>query len=143
MKKIALIITAAVMLNFGTMIFKNFANTSYAETKSINDYNYSFNVQDKLTLDSDSQPASYFDDDDNSPIVSFITRIIEFATKIIGSIGVILLIISGFMFMVSQGNQQKLDEAKDIFKFTVIGLVVVFLSYLITIFVQSIFASNG
>ncbi len=68
--------------------------------------------------------------------------LIDFAITIMGSIAVILFIVAGFMFMASNGNSQKLDEAKDIMKYAAIGLIVALLSYVITIFVQSIF-SNG
>lgn len=101
-----------------------------------------FNVKEVLTLDKANQPKKYFDDEEYSPIVSFILDIINFATTIMGSIAVILFIIAGFMFMLGQGNQQKIDEAKDVIKYATIGLIVAFLSYIITIFVQSIFVAN-
>lgn len=77
-----------------------------------------------------------------NPIVAFILEVIVFATEIIGSIALILLIVAGIMFMASQGNQQTIDSAKDIVKYAVIGLIVTFLSYIITIFVQSLFTSS-
>ncbi|MFA6917361.1 MAG: pilin [Candidatus Gracilibacteria bacterium] len=154
MKKIALIIITAFILNFTASIFATVAyandpeDTQAAETTpapavtptpgSISDPGLTFNVKDYLKLEGADQV--YFQE--GSPIVALITRVIEFATYIIGSIAVILVIIAGFMFMVSQGNQQKLDEAKEIFKYAVIGLIIVFLSYIITIFAQSIFAAK-
>ncbi|MCX6735230.1 MAG: pilin [Candidatus Peregrinibacteria bacterium] len=101
-----------------------------------------FNVKENLKLDSGEQPKKYFADSTQSPIVSLIITVIDFAITIMGSIAVILFIVAGFMFMASQGNSQKLDEAKDIIKYAAIGLIVALLSYVITIFVQSIF-SNG
>lgn len=110
-------------------------------------YETYFPVNKYLTLPGGEQPLQYFEGKANegdpegkySPIVAFIIRIINFATRIIGSIAIILLIITGFMFMFAQGNQQQLDEAKDMLKYTIIGLIVTFLSYIIVIFVQSIF----
>lgn len=101
-----------------------------------------FNVKEVLTLEKKEQPKKYFDDEEYSPIVSFILDIINFATTIMGSLAVILFIIAGFMFMLGQGTQQKIDEAKDVIKYAAIGLIVAFLSYIITIFVQSIFVAN-
>lgn len=103
-----------------------------------------FNVQKNLTLDNGDQQKKYFTNGTNgpSPIVSFITTVIDFAITIMGSIAVILFIIAGFMMMTASGNPQKLDEAKDIIKYAAIGLIVALLSYVIVIFVQSIF-SNG
>ncbi len=101
-----------------------------------------FDVKKNLTLDDGEQPKKYFADDENTPIVSFLLSVIDFATIIVGSIAIILLIVAGFMFMFAQGNQQEVDEAKDIVKYAVIGLIVIFLSYIITIFVQSIFIAE-
>jgi len=98
-----------------------------------------FSVSKNLKLDNGQQPQKYFGDKQNSPIVAFILSVIDFATIVIGSIAVILIIISGFMFMFAQGNEQNLTNAKDMFKYAVIGLLVVFLSYTIATFVQSIF----
>lgn len=103
-----------------------------------------FDVTKNLTLDNEDQAKKYFSKDPNapSPIVALVLTFINFAITIMGSIAVILLIVAGFMFMTAQGNSQKLDEAKDIIKYAAIGLLVALLSYVITIFVQSIF-SNG
>lgn len=95
-----------------------------------------FDVTDILKLD--DQPQSYFSKGD-SPIVAAILMFIEFATRIIGILAVILLIIAGFMFMTAQGNQQGIDNAKDVVKYAVIGLAVTFLSYVIITFIQSMF----
>lgn len=102
-----------------------------------------FDVRDILRLpptgETEEQPGVYFEDTKYSPIVSFIIRIIDYATKIIGSIAIILFIIAGFTFMLSTGNQQTLDRAKDIALYAIIGLVVTFFSYVIAIFIQSVF----
>ncbi|MBD3360811.1 hypothetical protein GF366_03350 [Candidatus Peregrinibacteria bacterium] len=102
-----------------------------------------FNVREILSLDEEVQPQKYFEEDGETPIVAFILSIINFALRIIGSIAIIILIIGGFMFMFAQGNQQKLDEAKDVVKYAIIGLLVTFLSYIIVITVQSLFISEG
>ena len=97
-----------------------------------------FNVGEYLNLDEGEQDQEYFDDQEG-PIIGFILRILNYATGIMGSIGVILMIIAGFRFMAAQGNQQNVDEAKDMVKYAVIGLVVAFSSYVVVIFVQSVF----
>jgi hypothetical protein len=98
-----------------------------------------FDVGEWLTLDDDEQEAGYFSDTERIPIVSFILSVINFALRIIGSLAIILIIVAGFMMMFSQGNQQKLDEAKDVVKYAIIGLLVTFFSYLLVIFIQSLF----
>ena len=114
----------------------NFPDPGECKLSNLTDTKFPINT---LRLDNDEQPEKYFKDENNSPIVAFILSVIDFATIVIGSIAVILIIISGFMFMFAQGNEQNLTNAKDMFKYAVIGLLVVFLSYTIATFVQSIF----
>lgn len=141
MKKIVTIILAALLINLGFAIIPKVfaANEELTET--------TFPVKDILRLPGTGtaadQPGAYYNDPaGHSPIVSFILRVINFAMKIIGSIAIILFIIAGFMMMFAGGNQQNLDKAKDIFKYALIGLIVAFLSYVIVIFVQSIFVTT-
>ncbi|MBI4234844.1 hypothetical protein HY604_00935 [Candidatus Peregrinibacteria bacterium] len=100
--------------------------------------NLKFDVGKTLSLDSGDQEKSYFSSD-NPPIIELILAVIEFATKVIGSIAIIILIIGGFMFMFSQGNEQNLSNAKDVIKYAIIGLIVTFASYIAVLFVQSLF----
>lgn len=135
MKKIALILLSAFMF---ASLAPAITSPAFAIDPAIKELKeLQFDVGKYLKLD-EGQEQKYFGEGKN-PIVEFILRTINFALTIIGSIAIIILIISGFMMMFSQGNQQKLDEAKDIFKYAIIGLVVTFLSYIIVIFVQSIF----
>lgn len=102
-----------------------------------------FSVGKILTLPGIQQPTAYLKDDKYGPVTAFILYIINFATRIIGSLAIIMFIISGFMFMFAQGNQQKIDNAKEVIKYAIIGLIATFLAYLIIIFVQSLFIANG
>ena len=98
-----------------------------------------FDVSGWLKLDN-GQDQSYFNDPQGrTPIVSFIISVIDFATKIIGSMAIILFIAAGFMMMVSKGNQQQIDSAKDMFKYAIVGLLVTFVSYLLITAIQSFF----
>lgn len=118
-----------------------------SDTNSDTDTGYSLKEQtfdiDILGSDQDFLNEKNEDGSENeSPIVAFLLRIINFALTVIGSIAILVLIIGGFMLMVAQGNQQKLDEAKDVIKYAIIGLIVTFLSYIIVIFVQSLFITS-
>ncbi len=103
-----------------------------------------FSVGKYLKLDKGEQRGTYFEGDDTdgiegSPIVKLIVGVIDFAIIIIGTIAVILIIITGFRFMLAQGNEQDITNAKDMFKYAIIGLIIALLSYTITTFVQSLF----
>ncbi len=136
MKKIAFTILAALIVNFGLSLVS--LAPAYAANDELKDVQFDITKNLSLGTDEQGQEYLYSQRDNESPIASLIISVIEFATQIIGTISVILLIIAGFIFMSSQGNQQQIDKAKDIFKYTVIGLLITFLSYLIVIFVQSL-----
>lgn len=73
------------------------------------------------------------------PIVAFILNIINLLTKVAGTIAVLMLIITGFIMMFSQGNQNVIEKAKSMFGYEIIGIIVVFLSYVLVVLVQGIF----
>lgn len=137
MKKFALILLSAFIFTAMVPALTGPALASDPDITKLKELQ--FDVGDTLNLGGDEQPQTYFGEGQN-PIQEFIIRIINFALTIIGSIAIIILIIGGFQMMLSQGNQQKLDEAKDVVKYAIIGLIVTLLSYVIVISVQSIFA---
>lgn len=92
----------------------------------------------------DIQNQSYFgkeagDERTYYPVFRFIVDIIETLTKIAGTIAVIMLILTGFLMMFSQGNQNTLEKAKQMFLYEILGMVAILLSYLMVTLVQSIF----
>ncbi len=103
---------------------------------------HQFSVGKILNLADGQQQQSYFKTNGNTPIVNLVLTGIDVALRVIGSLAVIILIIGGFRMMVSQGDQTALDSAKEIVKYAVFGLVITFLSYIIVIFVQSLFVTE-
>ncbi len=149
MKKLTLIILLAFIISFVPSLIKLgttensdncYKSTSVYASTDLKDWTFDTS---KISLDpnpnDDEETRDYFKSD--KPIVAFILMIINVALITMGSIAIIILIIGGFMMMFSQGNQQKLDEAKDVVKYAMIGLIVAFLSYIIVLFVQSLFVS--
>ena len=63
------------------------------------------------------------------------TKIIKLITQVFGALGVLLLIISGVMMVMSRGEETMLQKAKQTFIYTLIGLVIGFLSYTIVRFI--------
>jgi len=118
-------------------------NSAEDEQKTLKGHQFDLGILDTdygTENKTDSQKQSYFKSD--NPIVSFLLSIIQFATLIIGSLAIIILIIGGFMLVTSQGNQQQLDSGKKTIKYAIIGLVVTFLSYVIVTSVQSLFITE-
>lgn len=148
MKKTILITLSALILNLGLTLIPSPVGNFEAQAVFKDLKETQFSVGDNLDLDGseedNQQNTDYFDetDDKRSPIVKFAIRVIDFMTKVIGSIAMLLLIIAGFMFMVAQGDQQQIDNAKDVFKYAVIGLLITFFSYTIILLLQSLFSSS-
>jgi len=61
---------------------------------------------------------------------------------IVGSLSLIMFIYGGFMFLISAGSSESISKAKKIIVAAVIGLVIVFASYLIIKFVLGALGIN-
>ncbi len=64
-----------------------------------------------------------------------ITNIVNTILIMIGVVAIIAIIIAGFRFALSQGNEKNISAARDTILYAVIGLVVAILSYAIVHFV--------
>jgi cbb3-type cytochrome oxidase subunit 3 len=62
-------------------------------------------------------------------------RIVGSILAFIGVIFFLLIIFAGLTWMLSQGNQQKVEKAKDLMIAAVIGLIIVLAAYSITAFI--------
>ena len=64
-------------------------------------------------------------------------RVLQQAISLVGIIFFALILWAGFLWMTSAGNEQRVDEAKQILLAAVIGLIIVAAAYAITRFVGS------
>lgn len=127
MKRIA--ITLLAILGFSIMI----SSTAMASSGQ-------FSVTKYLKA-SDEHKMSYFDQGEGStisPIAEVILRVIDIMVLVIGSLAGLALIVGGIMFITGAGNEQSLQRGKDIFKYSLAGLAVAFLSFAMVTFVESI-----
>lgn len=147
-KKISkLMVTLAVVFGLGTALVAPvalIANTANATTTL---KEQTFPVDVYLDLDSgkdgtQEQAQSYFKDPKKNPTVEFLVKVLELAIKIAGTLAVLLLIGTGLTMVMSQGSQDILEKAKQMFLYEIIGLIVIFLSYVAITFVQSIFTTT-
>lgn len=152
MRKLISIILASIILSTGLGLSAGtFGLTTHAEDLK----ELEFSVTKYLTVpgapDADGkptseQPQSYFTGGDDSqqtpfPVTTFILDTLNLLVKVAGTIAVFMLIITGFVMMFSQGNQNALEKAKSMFMYTIIGLLVIFLSYVMVTLVQGIFTN--
>lgn len=64
--------------------------------------------------------------DGNAGIFRTITNILLF---LIGAVAVIMLVIGGFRYVISGGDQSQVTSAKNTILYAIIGIIVAFLSY--------------
>ena len=69
---------------------------------------------------------------------NILNRLITVLITTIGTFAVLMLVIAAFMMIGSEGDQNRLQKGKNIFLYTIIGLVVAFTSYMLVQFVLSI-----
>ncbi len=72
-------------------------------------------------------------------VIYFIITGIEFATKIISAFALLFIIAGGIVLMVSSGNSSLQQKGKRLILYSILGLVIAFLSLIIVTSVQSIF----
>jgi hypothetical protein len=78
---------------------------------------------------------------DKYSIINMISLIIQSILSLLGIIFLVLILISGFQWMMSNGNEEIIGKAKDRIKNSIIGLAIVVLSFSISVFVFSIIPS--
>lgn len=74
-----------------------------------------------------------------------IGRIIQIALSFLGAVAIVIVMYAGFLWMSSNGDEEKISQAQKILKNAVIGLVIVLASWGITTFILSRLAAalNG
>lgn len=78
-------------------------------------------------------------DGNSTDLPAFITNIVNIMLFLAGVVAVIMIIIGGIRFVVSNGDSGSVKSAKDTVLYSVIGLIVVILAYAIVNFVINSF----
>ena len=78
-----------------------------------------------------------------TPLPQAIGRIINIILSVLGLIATILIIIAGFQWMTSAGNEEKIAAAKKLMMAAIIGLVITLLAYAISNFVIGKLSTTG
>lgn len=68
----------------------------------------------------------------SSTLVEYFTLILDAVLKMGGLVVVMLLVHSGFLFVTSQGNDQKLEEAKKSFTWVIVGAAIILGGWAVT-----------
>lgn len=80
-------------------------------------------------------PDAFGEDSDPIDMRNIVGNIIKAILGLLGIIFLILLIWAGFKYMTAAGNEEQITEAKKQILQAVIGLIIIFASYAITLFV--------
>lgn len=67
----------------------------------------------------------------SSQVLCILQKVLNFLLAIAFIVAVIFLIIGGFRYVVSQGNEESLEKAKGTITNAIIGIVVIVLAYII------------
>jgi quinol-cytochrome oxidoreductase complex cytochrome b subunit len=79
----------------------------------------------------------------DTSVSTFILKIINIALAVAGLIAVLFLIIGGFRYITSAGNEESAEQAKKIIVNAIIGVVVIILSFVIVRVISSALVSNS
>ncbi len=75
-------------------------------------------------------------------LTQFIMKIINIALGVAGLIAVLFLIIGGFRYITSAGNEETAEQAKKIIVNAIIGIVVIILSFVIVRVIANALLNN-
>ena len=78
----------------------------------------------------------------DTSLTGFIMKIINIALAIAGLIAVLFLIIGGFRYITSAGNEETAEQAKKIITNAIIGIVVIILSFVIVRVISNALLTN-
>lgn len=78
----------------------------------------------------------------DTSLSGFILKIINIALAVAGLIAVLFLIIGGFRYITSAGNEETAEQAKKIITNAIIGIVVIILSFVIVRVISNALANN-
>ena len=105
-------------------------------------------ITDKLKTDTNAQSEAFLEEaglNKDISLAEVVSVIIYAFLSILGVVFIVLIIYAGFLWMTSAGSEEKIKKAKDIMLAAVIGLIIIFSAYAITVFIfdRVIFGSEG
>jgi hypothetical protein len=72
---------------------------------------------------------------EEADLIKIIFEIIRYLLSFLGVAAVLIIIYGGFLWMSAGGNEEKVGKAKKIITQAIIGLIIILLSYSLTMFV--------
>jgi hypothetical protein len=100
-----------------------------------------FDVTDTQTgLKLEGQGNNNFNTDiEGGPIIGTINTVANFLVRMISVFALVVFIIGAFLLITANGDENRINQGKDALKYSLLGIVIVMMSYTIIVLVQSIF----
>ena len=70
-------------------------------------------------------------------------NVIKALLGVVGSLALLVVILGGFMWVISAGNEEKIKKGKDMVTWAAFGLVVIFFAYALVTFVVNAVTGGG
>ncbi len=103
---------------------------------------YASSLSEALSDEISSEGSGLFSVRGDNAMGDFATKIVNIALPLAGLATLVLLIIAGYKMISSQGNPEKLKDAKEMITNAIIGLVFILLSVSILLLISNIFQLN-
>lgn len=78
----------------------------------------------------------------DTPIATITTNILNWVMAMIGIVAILMFVISGWMYLMAGGDEKKTEEAKNIIKYTVIGIAVALAAFIIVRLVANLLGAS-
>lgn len=124
------------VLIVSVLLFSGFFSTSLAS--------YDFGSQTGLDVTANQTghtQQKYFNSANS--LNSGIGQIISIVLSLLGVIFLVLLIFGGIQWMTAGGNDEQVKKAKNVIIRSIIGLIIILLAYIISVFVITAFSNNN
>jgi hypothetical protein len=104
----------------------------------------SFDVSKHLRASDSSQEINLDIVDNVKGETNILNRVLKLLTQVLGTFAILMMVIGAYYMITSQGDESQLQKGKNIFFYTIIGLLIAFMSYIAVQFVISlIFTTTG
>lgn len=124
MKRIKLFIAALAVLAFGAFVF--------VPTQTVL-------AIDPLAEVCSNGGASAVCDNQDEDANELIATLVSVLLFLVGTLAVIMIIVSGIFYVTSNGDASKVARAKNTLTYSIVGLIIAFLAYAIVFWVLDVF----
>ena len=98
-----------------------------------------FDIADPQTGLGAGEGTQFRADAEGGPIVNTINTLANFLARMIATLSLLIFVIGSFILITANGDENQINRGKDAIKYSILGIVIVMLAYIIVVLIQSIF----